>query len=373
MNAANSLLTGKTSDFLKIGVASAGRGDLNAVRQLLELRPQWVTQIGSHGRTMMWEAAYRGKTQMVDYLIRRGADVNACACHFTPLQVDISAYCAALVKKHEDTANLLLEQDAEIDFYTEIYLGNYDAVLQYLDEDPSLATAPKVQHDTNINATALHYAVASSHKDILGLLLSRGADPSPYGFWLARFAIWREREDILQKLFDSGLDPADVELPRSGVTNEKVRNLLEKYGVGGDPNQQEGGWPPLVFQCRGDRGGNLERVRGILAQGADVNVRNYKGQTALHCAAKAGFVEIGRELLAHGANVDSLDKDDETPLFYTLRSTIKNTENLTEMARLLLDHGANTQIANRKGQTPESVAKRKRNSSVWLRMFDEYS
>ena len=36
-----SLLTGKVSDFLKIGVAAAGRGDLEAVRTVLAERPAW--------------------------------------------------------------------------------------------------------------------------------------------------------------------------------------------------------------------------------------------------------------------------------------------------------------------------------------------
>ena len=53
-----SLLTGKASDFLKIGAAAAGRGDMDTVRAVLEERPDWVTRTGSHGRTMLWEAAY---------------------------------------------------------------------------------------------------------------------------------------------------------------------------------------------------------------------------------------------------------------------------------------------------------------------------
>ena len=37
-----SLLTGKVSDFLKIGVAAAGRGDLETVRMVLAERPNCV-------------------------------------------------------------------------------------------------------------------------------------------------------------------------------------------------------------------------------------------------------------------------------------------------------------------------------------------
>ena len=66
-----SLLTGKASDFLKIG---AGRDDVDTVRAVLNEKPDWIARTGSHGRTMLWEAAYRGRASMVKYLLDRGAD-----------------------------------------------------------------------------------------------------------------------------------------------------------------------------------------------------------------------------------------------------------------------------------------------------------
>ena len=48
-------------DFLKIVVAAAGRGDLEAVCELVDEKPNWIHTVGSHGRTMLWEASYRGE------------------------------------------------------------------------------------------------------------------------------------------------------------------------------------------------------------------------------------------------------------------------------------------------------------------------
>ena len=109
-----SLLTGKVSDFLKIGVAAAGRGDLETVQTVLAERPDWLLRVGSHGRTMLWEAAYRGRLTMVNLLLNRGADVHAWGCHFTPLLVDISPYCAARAGFVE-IVSLLLDHGAEVD------------------------------------------------------------------------------------------------------------------------------------------------------------------------------------------------------------------------------------------------------------------
>ncbi len=359
-------LTGKTSDFLKIGVAAAGRGDVEAVEYLLRLKPEWLHRVGSHGRTMLWEASYKGRTDMVSMLIDRGADIHAYGCHFTPLLVDISPYCAAKFKKHEETARLLLDRGARVDFFTDVYLDHYDRVKQQLRQDSSLAVREKVQNDRNVNATAIHYAVSQSRIEILDLLLEHGADPRPYSLWLVRFAIWRKSTEVLERLFRAGVDPSVSAIPRSGITDPAINELLDKYGVPFDPDVAEGGWPPLVYSARGDRGGSLETVRELLGQGADVNQRNYKGQTALHCAAKAGFVHIVEELLKHGATVDAEDENGDTSLLTALRSTVKNKEKLFEVTRILINAGADATRENKKGHSPIVIARRKANADAWL-------
>ena len=361
-----SLLTGKASDFLKIAVAAAGRDDMDTVRAVLGEKPGWVARIGSHGRTMLWEAAYRGRGAMVDYLLDHGADIDACGCHFTPLLVDISPYCAAKFRGHDAVAARLAERGARLDVYTASYLGQAERVREYLDDEPDLANCEKPQNDPNLRATVLHYAVASGHRDIVSLLLSRAADPRPYAEFLLRFCIWRDRADILERLLDAGLDASTSEPPRSGITSPEISHLLRGRGNEYSPDRAEGGWPPIVFQSRGDRGGDVGRVAALIEHGADVNARNHKGQAALHCAAKAGFVDIVALLLAHGAEVDAVDAAGETPLASAIRSTVKNRERLREVVRMLVRAGANTDHEDRRGHSPRRIAQRKRNAADWI-------
>ena len=361
-----SLLTGKASDFLKIGVAAAGRGDFDTLRAVLAEKPHWLRRIGSHGRTMLWEAAYRGRLEMVQYLADLGADIDACGCHFTPLLVDISPYCAARHKKHHAVAAFLLDRGAVGDVHTAAYLGDIGAVREYLAQDPGLAKAEKAQNDINVQAATLHYAVAAGHAEIVSLLLAAGADPRPYGHFLVRFCIWRDRVDILAALIAAGLDPSTSEPPRSGIANPAMVGLLKAHGVDCGPDHAEGGWPPIVFQSRGDRGGNVDRVRALIEAGADVNVRNHKGQSALHCAAKAGFVDIVALLLEHGCEVDARDRRGETPLAAALRSTVKDKARLLDVVRLIVNAGADSDLRDDTGRSPRAIAGAKRNARIWV-------
>ena len=96
---------GKVSDFLKVGGVAAGRGDVDLMREILKERPKWIHHIGSHGRTLLWEASHKGKLAMVKYLVRRKSDVDACGSHYTPYFVEISCYCISRFKKHHEVAD----------------------------------------------------------------------------------------------------------------------------------------------------------------------------------------------------------------------------------------------------------------------------
>jgi len=125
-------LTGKTSDFLKIGVAAAGRGDLKTLQSIVRLKPEWIQRIGSHGRTMLWEASHRGKLEAAEYLVEKKSAINAHGTHYTPYFVEVSCYCIAEFKKHKPVARFLLDAGAKLNIHTAAFLGHTDKVKKYL-------------------------------------------------------------------------------------------------------------------------------------------------------------------------------------------------------------------------------------------------
>ncbi|CAO2592890.1 Ankyrin repeat domain-containing protein 31, partial [Lemmus lemmus] len=62
------------------------------------------------------------------------------------------------------------------------------------------------------------------------------------------------------------------------------------------------------------RGGDLSRVKVLIASGADVNLKDNTGRTPLHEASSEGFNEVIIELLKAGANVNCENVDGMLPL-----------------------------------------------------------
>ncbi|PIU09457.1 hypothetical protein COT30_04305 [Candidatus Micrarchaeota archaeon CG08_land_8_20_14_0_20_49_17] len=61
--------------------------------------------------------------------------------------------------------------------------------------------------------------------------------------------------------------------------------------------------------------GDLETAEALLEAGANVNICNPYGQTALHLAAEWGYTETAKALLeADGVDIDVIDRSGETAL-----------------------------------------------------------
>lgn len=348
-------LTGQANDLLKVVLPAAKRGDLDAVRSFVKADNRWVHAVGPHCRTMLWEAARKGRLEVVKFLLKEGADLDVAACYYSDNFVEISAYCVAKANGHDAVADLLRDQGAVIDIYTHAYLGNVDDVGKLLRKAPSLLhrdlrAAPRAK--SQYEACPLHYAVAGSHLDVCDLLIRRGAEVRIPGGMLLRFAVWRGNSDIVRLLLEAGANPSESGLT-DWATNETFAALAYEHGYKFDIDMPNWiGFPALVDESRGNH--NMPddpiRVIALLDKGANVNVTDHKRKTALHRAAQAGFQKITKVLIARGAKLDAQDENGETPLFDAVRSAREAT------ARLLLQHGASTTITNNQCRNVMDIA-----------------
>jgi ankyrin repeat protein len=80
--------------------------------------------------------------------------------------------------------------------------------------------------------------------------------------------------------------------------------------------------------------GDLERVKALIAAGANVNAKKNYGETALMYTAMLGHTEITQLLIKKGADVNAKTKDGETAL------SLAKEQGHDEIVKLLIDAGA---------------------------------
>src|SRR5687767_11035898 len=93
--------------------------------------------------------------------------------------------------------------------------------------------------------------------------------------------------------------------------------------------------------------GDLEAVRALLKQGAEVNAAQGDGMTALHWAAEQGSVEMARMLVFAGAEPDAVTRiGGHTPLHVAAEA------GSGPVVKVLLDAGADPRVTTSTGVSP---------------------
>jgi len=96
----------------------------------------------------------------------------------------------------------------------------------------------------------------------------------------------------------------------------------------------------------------------LIRAGADVNESNHDKISPLHWAVEYDNVSMVKELLKNGANVHAVDGIHETPLHWAAW-----TDNI-QSAKLLLGYGANPNAKNNTGVTPIDLSIRQEHTSL---------
>lgn len=149
-------------------------GDLERLKKIVSLDAASVTSYSPDGFTALALASYLGQKESVDYLIEKGADVNALARNetgFTPLT-------GAVTENHNEIAKVLVKNGAHVNHSYEggftplihaSYAGNIELV-SFLLQNGADPTAKNSE-----GKTALTYAKEKSNNHIVELLRKNGA------------------------------------------------------------------------------------------------------------------------------------------------------------------------------------------------------
>ncbi len=141
----------------------------------------------------------------------------------------------------------------------------------------------------------------------------------------------------------------------------EVKTLLET-NPGLLSIRDESGNTPLHLAVRQKQ---PETVSYLLGRGADVNSVNTNQQSPLHIASYLGSADIARLLIGKGADVSLADYTMHTPLHYSARN------GSGEVTQLLLKSGAPVEARNTYERTPLLLCARERGTPEVARMLIE--
>ena len=98
------------------------------------------------------------------------------------------------------------------------------------------------------------------------------------------------------------------------VRTNNINELMNLVEQGVDINWQDSRVEGMTALHEAAQKGNIEIVRYLLQNGADINSKNHNGLSPLHIAAYCGEKIIVDTLIAAGAEVNIQAKDNVTPL-----------------------------------------------------------
>ena len=388
-------LTGNDSDFLRVVLPACGAGRIDEVRKYLNDPRDFARWTGPHGRTMLWEAARRGRLDIARLLVEETeSDIHAFGCYFRETRLELSCWYIARHGQHTEVAGLLEKHGAGWDLFSACYAAELETVQQLLHQDAGAANQP-YHRDISYNgyrSWPLCYAVCSRETRIARVLLDAGADANAHPDILFD-ALDTHQPEMVDLLLAAGAEP-HARHGRHWIADDTMLALARKHGhrIDAESAPPEK-WPALVDACRGNHNAPDDpgRVRSLLTRGHDVNVRDYKHKTALHRAAQADFVEITRLLLERGADIEARDEHNQTPLFdaafhgrpgslEVLLDASADLEALDHRGEtavfaavrggrvntltMLHERGAALDAPNSKGKTPAEVAARSRKIGI---------
>ncbi|KAI9764645.1 MAG: hypothetical protein M1840_008142 [Geoglossum simile] len=321
-------------------------------------------------------AAYKGSAKMVRHLLRRGAEVNAKGGDFeTALQ-------AACAKGTEDIVRVLLDHQANVNISGGKFASALQAAIVSKAKGVVSLLLDRGA-DPNIEGgscwSSLIAAAMSGDEDIVRLLLIKGANTRPgpdySAYWgddtpkapvtsgqswqgggaqfgsALQAAAYGGHKEIVEMLLEKGAHPDDQDrygqtaLHQAAHQGHKgiVELLLER---GADVNCADS-YGRTAVRWVANYGSNL--ILSLLRmKGAELRTTDKTGQNPLHRAAAAGHIAVAESLIESGIAVESEDASQRTPLGLAAEN------GQSAMIQFLLSKGAkirptNLHLAARKG------------------------
>jgi ankyrin repeat protein len=297
-------------------IDTARKGDVAAVQALIRQNAD-VNARAADGMTALHWAVRGQHVALVDALVRAGADVSARNRYgITPLSLAAEAGSPVLVER-------LLEAGA-----------NPNSVVTE-------------------GQTVLMVAARTGNPEVIRRLVASGADVNVRESWMGETALmWAAAANnapAVRTLVELGaqVNARSATVPYPEQKPAEPSNYVASF-------VPKGQWTPLMYAARENA---IAAVRALVDAGADVNLQDPEGVTALLEAVLNLHYDLAKVLVEKGADPKVADKAGLTPLFAVVEMRTPTWERsrprLEERSEvdgpaligILIDHGADPNAA----------------------------
>jgi len=274
------------------------------------------------GHTVLHHAAGFADTSTISLLLGAGADANARTRDgYTPLHL-------AAAEENTAVATALLERGVDIDV------------------------------TDNSGTTPLHVAARAGHVVMVNTLLEAGAHANVVDdLGTALHGTRAHRMILLDALLEAGMDVnlvgerggGTLLMEALGGTWRSSGLALRLLRAGADPDLRDVLGRTALHRASPS---GPDIFRALLDAGADPAAVDERGQSPLHVVAGYGSAGVIPMLVSAGADIDLLDERGMAPLHLAIRHEGENVERVAE----LLEAGADPSLRTGGGDTPLHLA-----------------
>jgi len=323
-------------------------GDINQIKRLISEGADVNAKDGK-GQTPLHVAVLNGRKDIVELLIANGADINVKSNTW-----DTTPLIAAIKNGQEDIAKMLIVKGADVNGrgrgdYTPLHCAAMNRAKMTGSTEIMnllLARGADIEARQEHDATPLACATYDGNTESTKFLIEHGANieaRTHYDRTPLLRAVGQEYVATAKLLLDKG---ANIDATWRGLSAIHVAMLGDRLS-----NRKSG---PEMVKLLIEQGlksppihlaaylGDLQKVKGYVADGTDIDEKDAVDFTPLHCAVCGDHMDVVKFLLSKGAGVNAKTVNGWTPLAFVWP---------VDMAALLIANGADVRIADEQGQT----------------------